>query len=209
VPFLALCYSLSGGLARDLIRVTRELLEAADRPDQDRGLVPLAERLVQQEIRAKLRAVKETVRQIPSGTDDADFLTELTVLGQVRPGAEDVLTKAAELVERAQEAPPPPEPAPEEASADDSEDVDRPPRTDLPRLQMELGIYLCYCGTVLQVFDAAMQKGSADMLEERWDLLDWLVRARQAMSVDPVLSGRLLQAFRADWGVADLNLDLV
>ncbi|MBR2173456.1 ATP-binding protein [Sphingopyxis sp.] len=64
-PFLQLCYMLSGGLPRDLIRHARQLLElAATKKDQRISLRDAVKTLVAADLGAKLRATQVAIRAL-------------------------------------------------------------------------------------------------------------------------------------------------
>ena len=58
VPFMCLCYLMSGGLARDLIRVCRDLLEFLELDKSENSLNLLSKKVIRKDIMSKINAVK-------------------------------------------------------------------------------------------------------------------------------------------------------
>lgn len=77
-PFLCLCHVLSGGLPRDLIRLARAMLQAAQTGPADLRSVTL--KLVRAEIAAKTRASMTAVRALAADAKAVDFLVALASL---------------------------------------------------------------------------------------------------------------------------------
>jgi len=79
-PFLFLCYCISGGLPRDLVRVCRNLIiEVQDRPDR-RSLAKLCLAVVGADLLAKLHANEVVASDIPLERYVLNFLQELRSL---------------------------------------------------------------------------------------------------------------------------------
>ncbi|HUR03866.1 MAG TPA: DUF998 domain-containing protein, partial [Nonomuraea sp.] len=72
-PFVALCYVMSGGLARDLVRSTRELVEYRDQQDQIE-LTEAALGMCRRETGARLRAVRHELMRDPDVPQSIDLL---------------------------------------------------------------------------------------------------------------------------------------
>jgi len=81
-PFLCLCHVLSGGLPRDLIRVTRAILSLARESGPQIGLAELSRKILRAEAVRKARAASIVVREIPSEFGQTKLLTEIAALEQ-------------------------------------------------------------------------------------------------------------------------------
>jgi hypothetical protein len=77
-PFLCLCYVLSGGLPRDLIRIARSMFQLiAEENPVPATLGSLAAALIELEVTAKIRASKTAARGVGAEPETSLFLTEL------------------------------------------------------------------------------------------------------------------------------------
>lgn len=79
VPFQCLCHTVAGGLPRDLIRVTRELLNQRRLTGRN-SLGELSMAMVSSELRSKVVAALEVVRTIAPGASAEPVLKQLTHL---------------------------------------------------------------------------------------------------------------------------------
>ncbi len=152
-PFLCLCHCLSGGLPRDLIRTCRDMLDIAEQ-EKLRDLLPLAEKVVSQEIHAKARAMTIAAAKVPAGAPQARFLSELTELLAQDASAQTLLDRAAQLLAVADESRNQAAKMPlgqDGSSSDGAKDL-----IALAELQSEFGLYLAYVATVLEML-AKMQ----------------------------------------------------
>jgi hypothetical protein len=84
-PFLCLCHVLSGGLPRDLIRVTRNMLDMAQKNPGDNDLRSITGGLLRGEIVGKLRATAIAAREIPLEPEVTTFLARITELETFDP----------------------------------------------------------------------------------------------------------------------------
>jgi hypothetical protein len=75
VPFMCLCYLMSGGLARDLIRVYRDLIDILELNPNDNTLSFLSRYLIKKEIMLKVNAIKVDVKEI--NPQDSNFIHQI------------------------------------------------------------------------------------------------------------------------------------
>lgn len=107
VPFQGLCHCLAGGLPRDLIRVTRELVQAGQRSSESTGLglQELSLVVVRREQRGKVSAALEASRSVQG--EAAEWLVrwlheqdaEAVTAGRLR-GWHETLTQWGAVVQR-------------------------------------------------------------------------------------------------------------
>lgn len=200
VPFQCLCHCLAGGLPRDLVRVTRELVhehDAAEKRAEKAGapfepsLRDLTEALIKAELRGKLTAAiasgHSAERSLPwwltrwlheqeQAAVEGDGLRERTVqLGEKRSAH--------------------------------SEDQDPDARKAL-RIATEMMAFNYYAATVLDLFGSHLvapilqdpdNRGRVDV-DGAW-MIETLATARQQFSVDPWLSWGLIERLRSTTGL--------
>jgi hypothetical protein len=83
--FLCLCYVLSAGLPRDLIRVTRAMLDHAKTHPADNSLRKITDALIAKEVAKKVRAIEITAREIPVEPETTEFLRQMASLRDFHP----------------------------------------------------------------------------------------------------------------------------
>jgi hypothetical protein len=119
VPFQALCWVMSGGLARELVRSVRKLTQALPADGSAAPLAVVLETLLRQELAGKARAVVHAAEQMPPTPASVELLRrvdELTVLEQLDAAAlvhahRELLALAAapgHLAQKVPTKPPPP-----------------------------------------------------------------------------------------------------
>jgi energy-coupling factor transporter ATP-binding protein EcfA2 len=80
-PFLCLCHVLSAGLPRDLIRVTRGMLDYVKvHADANNTIQQVATTLIQKEVGKKIRAIEIAAREIPLEPETTQFLQQVARL---------------------------------------------------------------------------------------------------------------------------------
>ena len=190
-PFIDLCHVMSGGLARDLLRMVRQLSLLNERPVDERGIARVCEALVGHELTVKVKA--SVVEAQRCGAREP----ELSALLRWMRGLPVASPRAAELVERATAAgfKWPPDGASDGAEA-------------LGRLHGELLGFAYFLATVLELFSSC--SGSAETYfraaEDGMDIdggrsdVDALARARAAFEVNPRVAVGLVREFRAARG---------
>jgi hypothetical protein len=183
LPFEALCYCLSGGVARDLIRTTRKLLQEGQ---VTRELAGLCEALVRAEVIGKTEAVEGAMKGIELEPAVSDVLRWCNELDLTKPTAAALLAHCQKWLDK---------PALARVV------VERPPSPQqriLFRLTRELVGFYYYCATLLEVFtadlDPAWLQGGASPRS-----LDRLAGSRQAFAINARLAWDAVSDFRKAW----------
>lgn len=191
IPFFALSYCLSGGLARDIIRTFRMLLEfsesiGADGAPSSKGLSILCQSLVKEDLKAKIRALSLPVKKLRIEPEGGEFLERAYRLDVEPLTSEHLRSVVPSLVA-----------LPSEIHIR-TEDNDEPKYQQLNALQQELAIYCCYLITVLDFFGDNLTRAALKKAEHPGAGLDQLARARQTIAVDPNISKKILDQFREE-----------
>jgi hypothetical protein len=179
-PYVALCHCLSGGLARDLIRTARQVVRAAAGPAEHAAptLGVISAAVIQDEIRRKLTAITQAIREAAPG-DVIDLqLTVHECARHLMPG-QAVLTIVDTMTR-----------------------VDGEEPVAVARLRHEFAAFAYFCATVQEIFTDEL--GSERMIEATGSSgdrgsFDALVAARNALALDTLLSWRLTSEFRNQW----------
>jgi hypothetical protein len=181
IPFVALCYCLSAGLPRDVIRAARSMFDAR-RSSGEPGLQVLCRDLVQAEFEAKRDATTITLRRF-HGPEAGQAAGWLGSLERHDASLESMISVSSPAL--------PPRPGEGEAA-----------RTfdDVVRLIEELEGYWYFCATVLEVFGSL---GDQDRMRqcEQAGSLENLALARREFAVSPRLAWQRISEFRTHWGL--------
>jgi Cdc6-like AAA superfamily ATPase len=181
LPFAFLCHCVAGGLARDVIRVAREVI--ASNPSDGSGWpVHLAcQGVVEADVRAKVAASLVATRRMTPCSQVEDLRSWLQELRTVE-------VDAAGLSEVCEAARPPMFSRLEVASAAGAADS---PRT----LAAELLTFIFYSATLLELFDETTT--ADDYREAQADgRVEKLAHARQAMAVHPQTAWESIRSLR-------------
>ncbi len=194
-PFIALCYVLSGGLARDLIRAARVVMH--DPGDQIR-LAEAARRLCGEEANARTQGLQhQLVRAV--GDRSSDEL--LGLLADMRDdtsetGTAAVYSSRSERLGRWAAAT-----ARTGAGLSDGALADEPGAC---RWARDLSAWYLFLATILEFFTDELQRDRMETAEDPTvgpRSLDHLAAARQAMSVNTRVAVRHIEEFRTGWGL--------
>jgi hypothetical protein len=191
-PFLFLCYCVSGGLPRDLVRVCRNLvIEAQKQPE--RSLAELCLAIVGADLLAKLHANEVVASDIPLERYVLSFLQELQSIRNaiahakllsepsglatdLRLGSDACFRPLAKL------------------RGDDSA---KKAFNDLKQLRYELAVYLAYLSIIVAFF-AAQKVGESDFkLAESNAFFDDIAKIRQSLAINPPLAEALARQLAA------------
>jgi hypothetical protein len=163
-PFLCLCHVLSGGLPRDLIRITRKILDLARDGQAGRTLASLSAHMFRAELADKCRAISIASREIRLEPEVTAFLVTVAQIEALDPVAGRLAGPLSLTVE----------------ARDDLTDDERASHRRLAGLAIELAAFVQFAFTaapIFQTFDqeAAWRKAVDDGLIAR------LTAARQAL----------------------------
>jgi hypothetical protein len=225
ILFFAMSYCMSGGLARDLIRNFRSVLEAHEQDKDHNSLTAICRKVVESDLLAKVRATRTSAKKIELEPEVDQFLVSLYAL-EVGVDSDDLLVKAASALltmTSAQESGAKPVQAPIAArtrhgmnepslpggrSTNDqqttSEDKDRVSKAaELRDLAEELATYIYYAVTLRQLFNDELKETALTKPPLNGNL-DALAKARQVLGVNPAITRALLRSFRDAHGLAAL-----
>jgi hypothetical protein len=198
VPFMALCHVLAGGLARDVIRYARSIIET--RNDRSRATIGAVTTLVvRRELEAKFHALTIEGGE-PSAPDErADFLAWISRF------ASQPIT-AGRLLDECRLASATPRSSltrngarPEAVGA----------ASRLADLRRETTCFLYFAGTLLEFFSRDLNAARMQHAESRGRRpggIDQLALARQRFSLDPGLAWQLITSFRKHHGLATVRI---
>ncbi len=201
IPFIALCYCLSGGLPRDLIRSFRRIIEL----DTGRStLFEICDRLVTADIGAKVRATGTSVRLI-SLEPDVNIVLEALHGLELAAGDDRSLEDQAAIMLHAGF------PGGNEAGADAPSDGPAagkaspagPPRQSadaaaqrqkLRDLVEEIATYVLFVVALRRFFTDALTEAQLTKLTDRF-AIDRVAEARRYIGVNPMIARTLIQIF--------------
>jgi hypothetical protein len=188
IPFLSLCYCMSGGLARDLIRISRDMLELIP-TGQKKPLSEVTRSLIMEDLKAKLRAVSISAKSISLEPDKTQFLNEVHQLGRILDQSDlslgnllgvlnsDCFKLFCSI----------------EGKGDRSDDANEK-HQKIAMIKEELKIYFYFSFTLLDFFE----EGNRDSIEDAFSKgrFNLLAEARQNLAIGPCISQSLITEFR-------------
>lgn len=197
-PFYGLCYVLSGGLARDLVRTTRELFEHASETGEGHEieLAETALALCRREGQERRNAVLHELRKLPDSASRRTLMRQVSACSLADADTARFWTYHNELEQFA------------EPDSNASGAAPRPSATSARRLAAELSAYLMLATTVLQFFDP-------DTVADRMrtattpagpESLATLAAARQVIAISPFNATADITEFRKKWNLPDLTV---
>jgi hypothetical protein len=197
-PFRCLCYCISGGLARDLIRTCRNLVELVqEKPDTPvaRDLASVCNSLIRQDVKSKVRAIATSARKLEIEPECSAFLASLHELERVAE-AKEPLDGAIDglCVNMTRHL------------SDDKEEAKKlaESRRQLALLGQELTGYLYYSDTLLHFFGDGLKEESLRKAEES-GALNLLARARQSLGGNSSIAKPIIQRFREEYEIVSVN----
>jgi hypothetical protein len=187
VPYQCLCHVLAGGLPRELVRVTRELVHQQE-ASKNTTMNGLCRAVIASELRAKIDAVGHVARS--STAKQRDFILAWVQRHDVQELDEEVLRERFRELAL----------WPSLMGAATDGDADR----RLAALALELMVFEYYATTVLEFFgDEPALKALLSSEIETSDLsprataaMETLARARQQFAMSPLLAAGEVTAFR-------------
>lgn len=198
MPFVCFCYCLSGGLARDLIRIARRIVDAqpsvASSLEGSQSypvrLEDAVRELIEEQIRTKSEATMSVLRSIDAEPEVSEALQWCSRV-KVRPVTASLLLEQCERFAR--EAQPQPSHTNEQVSVE---------RQALYRVVSGLVGYYYYAATMLEFFAVAPdeERITRSLRSQEGDgSLEQLASCQQAFSINPRIAWTLLSAFREAW----------
>ena len=173
IPFVCFCYSMSGGLARDLIRICRNIKELMHADSDNNHLSTLCSTIIKTEIKSTLRAVFTEAKEIKSEPDVTHFLRKVY---QIQTSIE-ISNNISELYSILKE----------------NENIQYN-SYELDFLKNELESYLYFSITILEFFSNYTDKSTEKY--ENSKLFEDLATSRQFLAVNPKIAKSIITEFR-------------
>jgi hypothetical protein len=181
VQFQALCFVLSGGLARELIRTSRDLINHRN-VGASAELEDLCRELILEDLRSKVRAIAFAVEKIRIDPARGELLSHLAGLEHGAAIAPDDLEARAKRLQ--------------EMWGDRARgEANRRRRKDLERLAtlaQEAAAYLQFLALVRRFFTNQLDQPTFE-LAQKSDQIDGMALIRQTLSVDHNVTRALLE----------------
>jgi hypothetical protein len=199
LQFVALCYTIAGGLPRDILRTCRLLMDVKC-SSEFCGLSEIGYQLIYTEVKNKWRASIVAIKKAlitPTHNLILEIFYKLHLDGDAETWIETAIrinNIGINLIINEKEI---------------------EPFLKLKALCVEFGTYLYFCATICQFFQNSLTQNTFD---DAWQKghIDQLARARQAFSVNTIISRSLIDVFRKERGfeipsfnmkVADNHID--
>ena len=190
-PFQGLCHCLSGGLARDLVRVARKLSFEAS----GQNLANVKERLIREELNGKIDAVQTIIRDFTVEPHLRRFVSMLRIIGTEALGVAQQITSNLweACVSKSQEVDVFNSTTDKNNNAEAKKQV-----ATICTLGRELSSYIYYLDSVGKLFE---NEPNNSMFAINGPV-DQLAQARQALEVNPWIAWERISQFRDKNGQA-------
>jgi hypothetical protein len=208
IPFFALSYCMSGGLARDLIRSFRYILEVNHKHPNSNSIGFICREMVNTDLSAKTRAIRTSAQKVGAKPELNEFVQHLYVLENDISDDELLIGSARKLLQlgtrwaaarRAarDEAAKIAQQAGQRGSADPDPDAKNAEERmeQLTELAEELGSYIEFSVTMRQFFDNNIQRQAFEQ-PATGGSIDALGKVRQILAISPGTARKLLEQFR-------------
>ena len=189
IQFQALCFCLSGGLAREVVRAARSMVELAPEDGPSRDLEGLTLQIVQRELSAKAHAISASIEQLGAAQVRSDLLGKLQSLLASAPTAQRLyefhasLTEPQPIQRRRRSGEPP--------SADDVKAV---------ALAEEIATYAYFLAAILRMFVNALDQVAVEKAIQA-GMIQMLANSLRSQSMNPAIARRTLDEFVLATGV--------
>lgn len=183
IPFIFFCYCMSAGLARDLIRICRNLLELVRLTPNENSLSNLCGSLIKTDIMSKLNAVSIEAKEIMLEPEATEFFKEIIEIERKMDSTDSLLELVFKLQSNVKTR----------NQYKESEDFVN--LNKITSLRNELESYLYYSVTMMQFFSNKIDE-KAFMDNELSSMFDMLAKARQFLSINPAIARSIIIDFR-------------
>jgi len=190
VPFVCLCYCLSGGLPRDLIRKCRDLLEHSQATSAEKTLTNLCKHLILADTQIIIRALAVTAKKNLSIADLDQFLHTLNQLEGELAQLPFSLQTITDLLHKITQ------------NVQSQENSIKQEQISTP--ETELATYLYYTTTLFEYFtektEAEWKATNKNTIRE----LEQLAKVRQYFSISLHVAWNMISHFRRERGMSSL-----
>jgi hypothetical protein len=190
MAFFCLSYCLSGGLARDVIRAFRQLIEIRNGNSQINDLGALCLAITQLEIKGKLRAASIAVVKIENDTEKELFLQHLFDIRYSPMNSVSLIQNLKEiqiLIVKINERIP-------------KDEMEKIPFETLVALSEELMVYLYFMLTLIDFFNNQLEEEKLRQAEQSGSI-DQLAKVKQALAVNPRIAKKIIEGFRNQYNM--------
>jgi hypothetical protein len=191
--FQCLCYVLSGGLPRDLIRSARDVVECTQGAVPSGELVPVTAEILRRDLGRKVQALRVAAHDLAVEPHTGLFVAQLDVVDDLIGTGSDLGPAVHQALGASVAATP----------GAVTGDEERRLLLQLGLLRVELAAYLYFVGTVLDFFTAHSSEEAIRLAESGSGpgSVRRLARARQAFAFSARSAWADVSAFRAGWGL--------
>ncbi|MGV8174842.1 MAG: P-loop NTPase fold protein [Methanothrix sp.] len=177
-PFLCLCYVISGGLPRDLIRICRKMLELLSKDQNKDYLNDICNTLIVEDLKSKIRATTFEAKKYGDSSKSIEFFEDIHKLdlALTQPLSLSICYNI-------------------EQDTNKSLYIDAPMMDELRSLKEELISYFYYCITLIDFFYDETANPDKYSIDHTYPF-DELAKIRQYFEINPLIAKTLVMQFR-------------
>lgn len=182
-PFICFCYCMSAGLARDLIRICRNLLELVRLTPNENSISNLCGLLIKTDIMSKLNAASIEAKEIMLEPEVTEFFKDIKEIERKMDSTDSLLEFVFNLQSNVKTR----------NQYQESEDLVN--FNKITSLRNEIESYLYYSVTMMEFFSDKIDE-KVFMDNELSSTFDMLAKARQFLSINPAIARSIITDFR-------------
>jgi hypothetical protein len=189
VPFMCLCYLMSGGLARDLIRICRDLVEFHEQEPKKDNISSLSKEIIKKDIMSKISAMKIDGKKSSNAENGLaqEMIEKIYQLENSLETKSTLWTCCLDLMS-----------VPERSLISSHDEQNENHESNF--LKVQVGTYLYYVITVMDFFEKEHDKPTFEKLENS-DMFDNLAKAHYFIGLCPKLAEKIVTDFRRENGM--------
>jgi hypothetical protein len=197
VPFMCLCYLMSGGLARDLIRVCRDLIDCYELNPKKDKLCFLSKYLIKKDIMLKINAIKMDSKDID--LDDHNPTEELIEdIYNLEKSLEDdssLWICCLNILSYSKKS----------SISNNSNKYEHNESYRSNFFRAQIGVYLYYVLTIMEFFEREIEESDFKKYEDSRSF-DELIRAHHFLGLYPKMAEKIVTSFRNEQGMRNIQL---
>ncbi|WP_342305559.1 P-loop NTPase fold protein [Methanolobus sp. ZRKC5] len=185
VPFMCFCFCMSGGLARELIRICRDIVDSAEFSSEKNNLANISRMLILDDMKSKIYATSMKAKNIELKEEVAHFINQMYNFEKQLDESGNALSYDAINVFYSNYI-----------STENRESrYINENYLELVSLRKELIAYLCYAITLMEVFGDTEESHFNNHIPNAFEQL---AKIRQHLSVNPIVAKSEIESFRIE-----------
>lgn len=196
VPFMCLCYLMSGGLARDLIRVCRDLIEYYELDPKNDKLCFLSKYLIKKDLMLKINAIKMDSKDIDFDCNNPseELIEDIYNLEESLENDSSLWGFCLNILSVSKKS-----------FLNNFNNCENNKEYRSKFIRIQIGVYLYYVLTIMELFDKEIEESDFKKYESSGSF-DELIRAHHFLGLYPKMAEKIITSFRNKHGMKNIQL---